>query len=117
MGKREIGDSKPRDSAQRELKEEVGLTAKKWVQISTHHNGIHEEGLNYFFIAEGLSVGDHNHDGDERIEKAEMTFEDAFKLMDEGKIVDLPSRGCIWAGYIHLQKRSKEEPIPTEKPL
>lgn len=116
MGRKEISDSSPLDAAKREVQEEVGLSAAEWTHISTHHNGIHEEGKNYFYIAEGLSYGDHKHDLDENIEKAKMTFEDAFRLMDEGKIVDLPSRGCIWAGYIHLQNRSKEKPNNTEKP-
>ena len=107
MGRRELRDSNPLESAKRELQEEIGISAKKWTHISTHHNGIHEEGLNYFFLAEGLSHGKNNPDADENIEKAEMTFEDAFKLMDEGKIVDLRSRGCIWAGYIYLLRRKK----------
>ncbi|MBI2028150.1 MAG: NUDIX hydrolase [Candidatus Levybacteria bacterium] len=107
MGKKEKNDINPLAAAKREIKEEVGLSATKWTLVSTHYNGIHEEGYNYFYIAEGLLHGDHKHDVDENIEKVEMTFEDAFKLMDEGKIVDLPSRACIWAGYIHVQNRSK----------
>ena len=54
MGRKETSDSSPLDAAKREIQEEVGLSATKWTHISTHHNGIHEEGLNYFFIAEGL---------------------------------------------------------------
>ncbi len=116
MGRKETSDSSPLDAAKREIQEEVGLSATKWTHISTHHNGIHEEGLNYFFVAEGLSNGEHKHDADEDIEKAEITFEDAFKLMDEGKIVDLPSRACIWAGYIYLLRRNKQGPSNTGKP-
>lgn len=116
MGRKETSDLSPLDAAKREIQEEVGLSATEWTHISSHHNGIHEEGLNYFYIAEGLLHGDHKHDVDENIKKAEMTFDDAFRLMDEGKIVDLPSRGCIWAGYIHLQNRGKEKPSNTEKP-
>lgn len=116
MGRKEASDLSPLDAAKREIQEEVGLSATEWIHISAHHNGIHEEGLNYFYIAEGLSYGDHKHDVDENIEKVEMTFEDAFRLMDKGEIADLPSRGCIWAGYIHLQNRSKEKPSNIEKP-
>lgn len=116
MGRKETGDSQPLDAAKRELKEEVGLAATKWTHISTHHNGIHEEGLNYFYIAEALTTDTFSHDQDEDIQSIEMTFEDAFKLMDEDKIVDLPSRACIWAGYIHLLHRSKKS-NNIEKPL
>lgn len=117
MGKKEMDDPSPLDSAKRELQEEVGLSATKWTLISTHHNGIHEEGLNYFYIAEALTTDTFSHDQDEDIQSIEMTFEDAFKLMDEGKIVDLPSRGCIWAGYIYLLRSVKRDSSNIEKPL
>ncbi len=110
MGRLNTSDSSPLDAAKREIKEEVGLSATKWTHISTHHNGVHEESLNHFFIAEGLSNGEHKHDADEDIKKAEITLEEAFRLMDEGKIVDLPTRACIWAGYIHIQNRKFRAP-------
>lgn len=116
MGRKETDDSQPLDAAKRELKEEVGLDAMKWTHISTHHNGIHEEGLNYFYIAEVLTTGTLSHDQDENIQSIEMTFEDAFRLMDKGEIVDLPSRACIWAGYIHLQNRDKGKSRSAERP-
>lgn len=117
MGKKEVGDPSPLDTAKRELQEEAGLSATKWTHISTHHNGIHEEGHNHFYVAEGLTNNKPSPDQDENIENVEMTFEDAFKLMDEGKIVDLRSRGCIWAGYIHLLRRNKKESSNIGKPL
>lgn len=107
MGRMEANDSSALDAAKREIQEEVGLSATEWTLISTHHNGIHEEGLNHFFIAEGLLHGEHKRDADEDIETVDTTFDDAFRLMDEGKIVDLRSRGCIWAGYIYLLRRGK----------
>lgn len=108
MGRKERSDIDPLDSAKRELHEETGLSATRWTHTSTHHNGVHEEGLNHFYIAEGLSHVESLLDEDEDIEKVEMTFEGAFRLMDEGKIVDLRSMGCIWAGYIHLLHREKQ---------
>jgi ADP-ribose pyrophosphatase len=107
MGKKEKDDHDALYAAKRELEQESGLTAAKWTLISTHHNGIHEEGLNYFYIAEGLKFNDPIRDQDEEIEVVETTFANAFELMSKGKIVDLPSRACIWAGYIHLQNRNK----------
>lgn len=107
MGRKELKDGDPLDSAKRELQEEVGLSSAKWTHISTHHNGIHVEGLNHYYIAEELSRDQSLPDADEDIEKIEMTFKDAFRLMDEGKIIDLRTMGCIWAGYIHLLRRGK----------
>lgn len=105
MGRRENQDEDPAASARRELQEEVGLEAKKWKLISTHHNGIHEEGLNYYYVAEELSEVEEKNDVDEHIQKIQVSFVEAFRLMEEGLIVDLPSRGCIWAGYIYLQQQ------------
>lgn len=109
MGRKELKDGGPLDSAKREFQEEVGLSAAKWTHISTHHNGIHTEGLNHYYIAEELSQDQSLLDADEDIEKTEMTFEDAFRLMDEGKIIDLRTMGCIWAGYIHLLHRGRSK--------
>lgn len=117
MGKKEQGDSNPLEAARRELQEEGGLSAKKWTLISTHHNGVHEEGLNYFYIAEELSPEATNQEPDEDIETVEMSFADAFKLMDEGKIIDLTSRACIWAGYVHLLQTGRINniaPLPKD---
>ncbi len=101
MGRINEGEA-PLVAAQRELAEETGFTATGWVQTSRHHNGPHEEGLNYFFLATGLTPGEKALEADEVIELSEMTFAEAFQLMAEDKIVELPSRGCIWAGYLHL---------------
>jgi ADP-ribose pyrophosphatase len=101
MGKKDP-DEKPLEAAKRELMEEVGLSAKKWTHISRHHNGIHEEGLNHYYVAEGLSQGKANPEDDEYIQQIEMSFENAFKLMRQNKIVEVRSRGCIWAAYIYI---------------
>jgi 8-oxo-dGTP pyrophosphatase MutT (NUDIX family) len=105
MGRKEACDTNPLNAAKRELREEIGLSATKWTHISTHHNGIHEEGLNYFYVAENLSSVKSSLDIDEDIEKIEMKFEEAFALMNGNEIPDLRTRACIWAGYIYLLER------------
>lgn len=107
MGRKEKEDTSPLDVAKRELGEETGLSATTWTHISTHHNGVHEEGLNHYYIAEGLFQGKAaaEVDDDEDIETIETTFEEAFRLINAGKINDLRTMGCIWAGYIHLMLR------------
>lgn len=100
MGKKDQGEV-PLQAAKRELREEVGLSAEKWTQISQHHNGVHEEGINFYFIAEDLTQGEATPEADEEIEKIEVTFDEAFELMRENKIVEVRSRGCIWAAYIY----------------
>jgi ADP-ribose pyrophosphatase len=96
---------KPLEAAKRELKEETGLEAKNWKLISTHHNGVHDEGHNYYFLADSLSQSSTSFDEDERISPYEkFTFDEVRALMDKDKIIDLRSRGCIWLAELLLIK-------------
>lgn len=110
MGRKEEEDVSSLDAAKRELGEETGLSAATWTHISTHHNGVHEEGLNHYYLAEELSQGKAGvkADEDEDIKIVATTFEDTFKLINTGKINDLRTMGCIWAGYIHLLRREQQ---------
>ena len=38
----------PLNAAKRELSEETGMTGRHWKLISTHQNGVHQQGKNYF---------------------------------------------------------------------
>lgn len=105
MGKKE-NTEQALEAAQRELLEETGLTAQQWTLISTHHNGVHEEGLHNFYIAQELIKGIATPEEDEDIEVIEVTFEEAFQMMENGSIPDIESRACIWAAYIALNKSS-----------
>lgn len=101
---------KPLEAAKRELKEETGLKAKNWKLISTHHNGVHDEGHNYYFLARGLSKSSTSFDEDERISPfEEFTFDEARALIDKDKIVDLRSRGCIWLAELILLRGSMDK--------
>jgi len=95
----------PLDAAKRELLEETGLIAKKWKLLSTHHNGVHNEGLNYFFLAQNISVHRKSLDQDEEIYSLSyFSFEKANDLMSQTLIPDLRSRACIWRAQIELSK-------------
>ena len=97
----------PLQAAKRELKEEAGITAKRWQLMSTHHNGIHNEGLNYFFLAQNLSFHQPALDSDETIHGFEpVNFGQANKLMEQHKIPDLRNRACIWRAQLLLSPRN-----------
>lgn len=75
--------------AQRELKEEVGVTAKKWTKLgeffmecsSTTKKAI-------AFLAQDLKLGDQSLDDDEKIEVLWIPFQEAIGLIDSGEIRD-----------------------------
>lgn len=94
----------PLESAKRELLEETGLTAKNWRLVSTHQNGVHNEGLNYFFIAQNLNKKKKKLDEDEEIgEHKFFTFQEINILMKNELIPDLRSRACIWKAQLEFK--------------
>lgn len=93
----------PRQAAERELLEETGIAAKKWRLISTHHNGVHNEGLNYFFLAQDLSTTKNSLDQDEQISGFEFfRFDQIQGLIDQELIPDLRNRACIWKTQLEI---------------
>ena len=87
----------PLQAAKRELHEEAGITAKSFKLISKHHNGVHDEGYNYYFLATYLSFSESEAEDDEQIYQVEfVSFPEARKLIEQDKIVDIRNRGIIW---------------------
>lgn len=100
----------PLHAAKRELLEETGIKAKQWKLISTHENGVHQEGVNYYFLARGhLSKVSLSLDHDEHIGKSKLySFEQVTTFMRKGRIPCLRSRGCIWLTRLILKGDWKE---------
>ncbi|MBI5356930.1 NUDIX hydrolase [Candidatus Collierbacteria bacterium] len=93
----------PRQAAKRELLEETGIKAQKWRLISTHHNGVHNEGLNYFFLARDLSTAKNSPDQDEQISGLKFfRFDQINGLIDQELIPDLRNRACIWKAQLEI---------------
>ena len=77
-------------SAQRELKEETGITAARWTQIIRTHlsNSVSDE-EGFVFLAEGLSFGDREAEeteADMKIKK--LPFAEALNMVTKGEITD-----------------------------
>lgn len=79
----------PFEAAQRELKEETGLTAKKWTDLgkinSTNSSIIASSA--YLFLAEDLETGEQVWDGGEEIELIKVPLSQAVEWVMEGKII------------------------------
>jgi len=78
--------------AQRELKEETGLTADRWRTILDVHlsNSITDE-TGIVYVAEGLTHGTPEFEDTEQIEIRKLPFDDIVQMVHNGEITDLLS--------------------------
>lgn len=78
--------------AQRELKEETGLTASHWEQILNVHisNSVSDE-TGVVFVATGLTEGEPEFEDTEDITIKRLPFADALQMTVNGEITDLLS--------------------------
>ena len=77
-------------SAQRELKEETGLTASRWTLIQRTHlsNSVSDE-EGYVFLAEGLTAGEKElEDTEADMKVRHLPFSEALQMVADGRITD-----------------------------
>lgn len=102
-GKVEKSDKNLLTAAKRELKEEVGLTAKKWVSLGKFLAGPgHSTGVGYCFLAQDLKEGKQNLDSTERIKVVKVPFQKAVAMIKKGEIVDAWAIIPIFKTKLHL---------------
>ena len=80
----------PLQAAQRELKEETGLTAQKWTLIQRAHlsNSVSDEEA-FIFLAEELEEGDHEREETEAdMVVKKIPFVEGLQMVMDGKITD-----------------------------
>jgi ADP-ribose pyrophosphatase len=84
------------DSAKRELKEETGLTAKKWTELMQIHtsNSVTDE-LAIVYLAEDLSQGETEFEETEILQIKKLPFSEALGLVMSGEITDSISVAAI----------------------
>ena len=82
-------DTDPLAGAQRELKEETGLTAARWEQILSVRisNSVTDES-GVVYIARDLQQGEPEFDDTEKIEIRRLPFEDVVDMVTDGEISD-----------------------------
>ena len=86
------GDETPEDAARRELREELGIVAKEWIDFGTVHpltSQLHAPAR--LFVARQLSFFAPQPDACEVIETIKMKLHDAVKLVMESVITHAPS--------------------------
>lgn len=90
------------DTAMRELKEETGLTAKKWeniCKIHTSNSVTDEEG--YVFLASHLEEGETEFDDTEVLKIKKLPLQEAIKMVMRNEITDsLSIAGILKVGLL-----------------
>jgi len=103
MGGSPLNDN-PLDGAKRELKEETGLTARKWHNFMKVHpsNSVSDE-CGYIYLATDLTEGDTEHEDTEAITIRKLPLEDAFNMCLNNEITDCMSVAAILRLQIGIQ--------------
>lgn len=103
-GGTEAGEE-PLMTAQRELKEEVGMLAKEWVSLgmvaglTTYMH--HEENL---FLARGLSFVDVKKDANEQMKLFKFSFDEVLAMVADGRIINAQTICLILKAAMYLGK-------------
>ena len=102
-------------SAQRELKEETGLTAARWTRIARLHTSnsvTDEEG--FVYLAEDLTAGDVEPEETEDLRLWKLPLAEAIRMVMDDRITD----GVSVAGLLKAEKvLQNRPPAPTNPQL
>lgn len=95
------------ETAKRELKEEVGLSASTWTHLLDMHvsNCVTDE-IAHVFLAQNLTQGTAEPEDTEELVIKKLPFLEAYKMVLEGKITDSLSVAAILKTYILLKEGS-----------
>jgi ADP-ribose pyrophosphatase len=89
-------------TAQRELREELGITAATWTPLGLVDPFTSTvTSPTQLFLAQGLRLGEHELEGTERIQCVKMSLTDAVAAVQDGRISHAPTAILIFK--VHLQ--------------
>lgn len=96
----------PLQAAQRELEEELGITATQWTELGlTNPMTSQVNSPARLFLARNLSFGNTKLEGTETIECVKVTLEEAVRLVMESKITHAQSALLILKAEYYLRKK------------
>ena len=93
-------------AAERELKEEVGGTAREWQALPGFYPQPSISGVTFYpLLALGVTLGEMAHEETETIERRVVPLAEAYRMLDAGEIQDGPSSLTLWHARRPLQER------------
>ncbi|GGK28817.1 DNA mismatch repair protein MutT [Deinococcus malanensis] len=93
-------------AAERELKEEVGGTAREWQALPGFYPQPSISGVTFYpLLALGVTLGETAHEETETIERCVLPITEAYRMLDAGEIQDGPSSLTLWHARRPLQER------------
>lgn len=82
-------DENPLVTGQRELLEETGYSASKWIYLASQHPCIgYSDEIIHVYLARGLKAGQHQRDADEALQIFEASLGDCMAMVQRGEITD-----------------------------
>ena len=104
-GKREYGED-PLECGIRELKEEVGATAKNIIPLGRVYPTVaYNTEVIYMYLATGLDFGEQKLDEDEFLDVVKMPLEEAFKKVMNDEMPDAKTQAAIMKAYFKVNEK------------
>jgi len=103
-------NEKPLQCAKRELKEELGIKAKSWINLGfvNPFTSLIDSPA-YLFLAKDLSFSQSQQDGNEKIDQLKIKFEKAVEMVMKSKITHGPSCVLILKAQQYLSRASQNK--------
>lgn len=103
-------NEEPLEAAKRELKEELGIIAKKWTHLwRTSAIPARVNSVSTAYLAEDLKFSNTNQDGIEKVELVKIPFSEAYEMALDGRIIYTGSCLAIIMTYLlknNINKRT-----------
>lgn len=105
-GKLDAPDEDHLEAAQRELREETGITADKWTYLGGHiPTCAYSTEVIYMYLAEGLHFGDRELDADEFINVSFVPLDEIVDKIMSGEIMDSKTQTTVLKVKLLLERQ------------